>query len=182
MYTKEEEIIHFLFIAFNDLKRKKEDINLVFHSIMVGIMLKNISCDEDTVYIGYLHDVIEDTKYTYNDILNKFGKTIADGVCILSEDQTIKDYVERKANLILKLRNADENILLVEIADKLQNLISDYDLYLKNGKNALITEADNYDNLKWYYLELQKIFNEKISNNVLLDRFNKMIKEYFCEE
>ena len=182
MYTKEEEIIHFLFIAFNNLKRKKEDIDLVFHSIMVGIMLKNISCDEDTVYIGYLHDVIEDTKYTYNDILNKFGKNIADGVRILSENQTIKDYVERKANFVSKLRNADENILLVEVADKLQNLISDYNLYLKNGKNALITEADNFDNLKWYYLELQKIFNEKISSNVLLDRFNELVKEYFCEE
>ncbi len=182
MYTKEEEIIHFLFIAFNNLKRKKEDIDLVFHSIMVGIMLKNISCDEDTVYIGYLHDVIEDTKYTYNDILNKFGKNIADGVRILSENQTIKDYVERKANFVSKLRNADENILLVEVADKLQNLISDYNLYLKNGKNALITEADNFDNLKWYYLELQKIFNEKLSKNTLLDRFNKMIKEYFCDE
>ena len=50
MYTKEEEIIHFLFIAFDGLKRQKENIDLVFHSIMVGIMLKNISCDEDTVY------------------------------------------------------------------------------------------------------------------------------------
>ncbi len=182
MYTKEEEIIHFLFVAFNGLKRKKEDIDMVFHSIMVGIMLKNVSCDEDTVYIGYLHDVIEDTKYTYDDLLNKYGKKIADGVRILSEDQSIKDYAERKANFVSQLKNADKNVLLVEVAGKLQNLVSDYDLYLKNGKNALITEADSYENFKNYYLELQKIFNEKISSNVLLDRFNELVKEYFCEE
>ena len=49
MYKLEEEIIHFVFLAFNGMKRKKENIDLSFHSIMVGIMLKNIGCDEKTV-------------------------------------------------------------------------------------------------------------------------------------
>ena len=49
-YTLEEEIIHFVFLAFYGLKRNKEDVDLSFHSIMVGIMLKNIGCSEDIVY------------------------------------------------------------------------------------------------------------------------------------
>ena len=76
MYELEEDIIHFVFKAFLGLKRKKEDIDLSFHSIMVGNMLKNIGCDEETIFIGYLHDVIEDTKYTYEDILEKYDKNI----------------------------------------------------------------------------------------------------------
>ena len=68
MYELEEDIIHFVFMAFNNLKRAKEDISLAFHSIMVGNMLKNLGCDEEIVYIGYLHDIIEDTKYTYEDL------------------------------------------------------------------------------------------------------------------
>ena len=39
MYTKEEDVIHFVFMAFKGMKRKKEDIDLSFHSIMVGNML-----------------------------------------------------------------------------------------------------------------------------------------------
>lgn len=52
MYTFEEDILHFIFIAFKGLKRKKEDIDLVFHSVMVGNMLKNIGCSENIVYTG----------------------------------------------------------------------------------------------------------------------------------
>lgn len=179
MYTKEEEVIHFIFLAFKGLKRKKEDIDLAFHSIMVGNMLKTISCDETTILVGYLHDIIEDTDYTYDILLKKYGKEIADRVNFLSEDKTIEDYTKRKSKFISKLKTADKSILLVEIADKLQNLISDYDLYLKNGKKSLITEADNYNNLKWYYTELQKLFNERINDNPLLDRYNNIMQIYF---
>ena len=179
MYELEEDIIHFVFKAFNGLKRKKEDINLAFHSIMVGIMLKNIGCDEETVYIGYLHDIIEDTKYVYEDLLVKYGKAIADGVLELSEDKSIENYIERKKRFLKQLDKANDNIIVVEIADKLQNLISDYEQYQIYGKDFLITEAGNYEELKWYYLELKKLFNSRISNNKLLSRFNEIIYKYF---
>ena len=123
MYTKEEDVIHFVFIAFKGMKRKKEDIDLSFHSIMVGNMLKNAGCNEDTVCIGYLHDIIEDTKYTYNDILKRYGKKIADAVMSLSDDKSISDYIKRKSAFIQSLKNVDDNILTVELDDKLQNLI-----------------------------------------------------------
>ncbi len=179
MYNQEEKIIHFVFLAFDGLRRKKENIALSFHSIMVGTMLKNAGCDEKTVFIGYLHDIIEDTKYDYNYLLENFGKYIADGVLKLSEDKSIADYVERKKAFLSQLEKADDNLIIVEIADKLQNLISDYEEYKKNGKKALITEANNLEEQKWYYLELKKLFNNKVPKNELLDRYNQIIYEYF---
>ncbi len=179
MYELEEDIIHFVFKAFLGLKRKKEDIDLSFHSIMVGNMLKNIGCDEETIFIGYLHDVIEDTKYTYDDILEKYGKNIADGVLQLTEDQNITNYIDRKKEFIKRLETANDNIIVVEIADKLQNLISDYEQYKIRGKEFLVTEANNYDELKWYYLELKELFNKRINNNHLLERYNQIVYEYF---
>ncbi len=181
MYTKEEDVIHFVFIAFKGMKRKKEDIDLSFHSIMVGNMLKNIGCDEDIVCIGYLHDIIEDTKYTYNDILKHYGKKIADGVMSLSDDKSISDYVKRKTAFIQSLKSVDDNILTVELADKLQNLISDYNIYLKSGKESLATEFDNYEQLKWYHTELKKLFNSRKLNMKLLDRYNQIYEEYFTD-
>ena len=179
MYELEEDIIHFVFLAFEGLKRKKENIDLAFHSIMVGNMLKNIGCNEETIYIGYLHDIIEDTKYTYEDLLDRYGKKIADAVLALSENQNITNYVERKKEFLNRLEKANDDILIVEIADKLQNLISDYEQYKKYGKDFLVTEANNFDELKWYYLELKKLFNSRISNNQLLKRYNEIVYEYF---
>ena len=179
MFTLEENIIRFVFKAFHGLKRKKEDIDMVYHSIMVGTMLKNANCDSGIVYIGYLHDVIEDTKYTYDDILEKFGKEIADGVASLSEDKNIKDYKTRKLKFLNKLKNLDNELLMVEVADKLQNLLSDYDAFQTHGKECLTTEADNYDNMKWFYLSLKQLFNDRLGDCELLNRYNNIIKLYF---
>lgn len=179
MYTKEEEIIHFVFLAFNNMKRKKEDINLAFHSIIVGTMLKNIGCDEKIIFMGYLHDIIEDTKYTYDDLLKICDKNVADGVLKLTEDKSINNWKERKLKFIENIKSTNKDVLLVELADKLHNLVSDYKLFLKNGNISLLTECDNYQDLKWYYIELQKIFNSKLDNNILLKRYNEIIKIYF---
>lgn len=61
----------------------------------------------------------------------------------------------------------------------MQNLISDYDMYLEKGKDYLVTEANNFEELKWFYLELKKLFNDKIPSNELLVRYNEIVKEYF---
>jgi len=101
MYSKEEQAIKFVAKAFENKKRIKEDIDLSFHSISVGFMLKSIGCSENIVVSGLLHDIIEDTNYQYNDILNMFGKTIADNVLSLSEKQDIDDFKEKKMNLLI---------------------------------------------------------------------------------
>lgn len=179
MYTFEEDILHFIFIAFKGLKRKKEDIDLVFHSVMVGNMLKNIGCSENIVYTGYLHDIIEDTKYSYEDLKERYGKELADNVQKLSENTKILNYKERKEEFINRLKTYNNNLILVELADKLQNLVSDYSLFLSLGKDALPTEAKTYEEIKWFYTELKKIFNEKLEENSLLERYNDIYEKYF---
>ena len=124
-------------------------------------------------------DLIEDTEYTYETLLEKYGSDIADGVLQLSENQSISDYVERKKAFINQLETVSDNILIVEIADKLQNLISDYEQYKIEGKEFLITSAKNFDDVKWFYLELKKLFNSRIKNNRLLERYNQITYEYF---
>lgn len=53
MYIKEEQAIRLVVKAFENKKRIKENINLSFHSISVGFMLKNLGCDEDVVLDRY---------------------------------------------------------------------------------------------------------------------------------
>lgn len=76
-------------------------------------------------------------------------------------------------------KKENKNILLIELADKLHNLISDYDLWLTKGNEALATLNISYEDNKWYYLEMQKLFNQKIANNELLERYNEIVNKYF---
>lgn len=179
MYTELESAIHFVFIAFNNKKRIKEDINVAFHSITVATMLKEEQCDYDTVLTGLLHDIIEDTNYTYEDLKHRFGKKIADNVLMISENKKITDFKLRKQEFIDRLCKVPDNIIKVEIADKLHNLLSDYELYKKEGKNALATLNTTYEMNKWYYLELLKVFENRITNSKLLDRYKEIVNIYF---
>lgn len=180
MYTIEEEAIHFVFKAFNDMKRKKEDIALAFHSISVATMLLNENYDKEIVLTGLLHDIIEDSEYTYDDIKEKFGETIANNVVMLSENQTIEGFEERKNEFIERLTKVPDYIIIVELADKLQNLLSDYELFKKEGKKALATNSTTYEMSKWFYLEMLKLFESRIKEeNNLLNRYKEIINIYF---
>ena len=87
--------------------------------------------------------------------------------------------MREKKSFLEKLNTLDSDILLVELADKLQNLISDYDVFLIKGKQSLITESSNFEELRWYYISMQKLFNSKIPNNKLLERYNEIMNIYF---
>lgn len=179
MYSKEEQALRLVVKAFENKRRIKENINMAFHSITVGFMLKNIGCDEETVLTGLLHDIIEDTAYDYEYLKNNYGEKVADNVLAISEDMTIKDWRQRKIAFIENLSTKNENIILVEVADKLHNLLSDYDLWKEEGNKALATLSTSYEDNKWYYLEMKKVFNARLKENSLLNRYNEICKIYF---
>ena len=179
MYSNEETAIKFVIKAFEGQKRIKEDIDMSFHSISVGYMLKSIGCSEEIIISGFLHDIIEDTSYDYEYIKDNFGKKIANNVLILSEDITIKDFYKRKEVFIEKILQSNEDILLIELADKLHNLLSDYDLWKEKGNAALKTLDTTYEMNKWFYLKFKEIFNNRLKENELLSRYNNITKLYF---
>lgn len=80
----------------HDLQRRKTDnVLMIFHSFTVGMMLKDSNMSEDCVIAGILHDVVEDTKYTLNDIKKEFGDNVAKIVEEVTEDKSLP-WEERK--------------------------------------------------------------------------------------
>ena len=179
MYNLEEEAIRLVIKAFEGQKRLKEDINTSVHSITVGFMLKEIGAKPNTIVGGLLHDIIEDTQYDYNYIEKIYNKEIADLVQAVSENQNIKIWKERKIEFLDRMRHANEDVLLIKLADKFHNLISDYETWQKEGNESLKTMVASYEENKWYYLEMKKLFNEKLKSNSLLERYNNICKIYF---
>lgn len=168
MYTKVEEAIMFATRAHQGQKRK-DGTDFICHPIAVGYMVKEIGLDDKYVIIGFLHDIIEDTRFNYNDIKKSFGEEIADAVRQLSEDKKIKDYKLRKSAFIEQIKKLDENILQVECADKLHNLLYDYNI------NPTILN-DYSEHRRWFYFEIQKLLKKKNIKGELMDRLNAMIK------
>ena len=105
--------------------RKDGQLPYVVHPVTVALILSRYTGDEDTIIAGLLHDVLEDTHVTAEEIEQAFGEKVRDIVLDVTEpDLPGLSWETRNARYLRRLQAAPRPSLLVSGADKTANLIS----------------------------------------------------------
>ncbi|QDV34332.1 HD domain-containing protein [Tautonia plasticadhaerens] len=107
--------------------RKSSGVPYIQHPIAVAWMLDRLGFDEDVVIAGLLHDVVEDTEATLDDVRGRFGARVADLVGHCSEEKLDAEgrkrpWADRKREHLELLRSAPIEAKAIVLADKLHNL------------------------------------------------------------
>ena len=164
-------------------RRKGKDIPYILHPLEAMGIVATITDDQELIAAAALHDLIEDTNVTYDDIKAEFGKRIAD--IVLSEsNNSIANYDnlswhEIREKTMEKLKVASIDSKIVALGDKLSNIRAIYTDYKILG-NALWDRFNEKNPLehKWRYVELTKCFDE-LKDTEACKEFKHLVSKVF---
>lgn len=192
-------------------QRRKSGEPYILHPIAVAkIVADDIGLGAPSIAAALLHDVVEDTKYTIDDIESIHGMQIAkivDGltkISSLKKDKNVSFQAENFRKMLLTL-NDDARVIIIKIADRLHNMqtmdimprhkqvkIASETLYIyaplahRVGMYNIKTELEDLG-LKYtepeVYDEIQQRVQENLdSQEEFIDRFIKLTKKYLRRE
>ncbi len=154
MDIKEKAKLFAIEAHMGQVRKSEPDKPMIIHPISVGQLLENFGYDENVVAAGYLHDVVEDTKYTMKDIEREFGKDIANLVNDASEPDKSLTWEERKKYIIEHTKKLPLRNKLVICADKINNLEDLFLKFEKSGKRDFSAFKKGETFQKWYYTSI----------------------------
>ena len=196
--------------AHKDQRRKSGEA-YIFHPIAVAkIVASEIGLDATSIAAALLHDVVEDTKYTLEDLREMFGETVAkivDGltkISSLKKDKDVSLQAENFRKMLLTL-NDDVRVIIIKIADRLHNMqtmdamrpdkqvkIASETLYIyaplahRIGLYNIKTELEDlglkYTEPEVYQDILTKIKESKEEQDAYIKEFSKVIQDSLDKE
>lgn len=150
-----DEAIQFAVKAHSGQLRKGSARPYILHPLETMNILNSMNADTNLLIAGVLHDTIEDTAATADEILEQFGFDVATLVSAHSEDKS-KTWQERKTAAIAEAANSEPRLQMLILADKVSNLRSMARDFRELGDKLWERFNAPKEKQSWYYFGLKE--------------------------
>lgn len=164
MMDKVTKAIEFAAKAHDGMIRKKDKTPYILHPLEAAVIVGTMTDDRDVISAAVLHDVVEDTDITIEEVEVEFGSRVRELVESETEDKRADLPPEntwriRKEESLEELANCgDTDVLVLWLGDKLANMRSFYRIWKTEG-DSMWQAFNQKDPLqqKWYYTTIAEL-------------------------
>ena len=164
--------------------RKGTEIPYIVHPMEAATIVATMTNDRNILAAAVLHDVVEDTEYTIDDIRNEFGEDIAKLVSAESENKredlpSESTWKIRKQETLNHLKTASRAEKMIALGDKLSNIRAMHRDYLSIGDKLWerFNQKDKSEHA-WYYLGVAECLHE-LKDTVAYQEYVDLTKKVF---
>ena len=183
--TKVEQAILFAVNAHAGTTRKGKGTPYVLHPLEAAAVAGRVSENEDVLAAAILHDTVEDTSVTLEEIREQFGERVAFLVAGESENKREElppeeTWLIRKQETVAHLKQADRDTKIVCLGDKISNLRE-----IANDKDTLGEAIWQRFHQKdpamhrWYYASLLEILEEELGDIAPIREYRLLLHKIF---
>ncbi len=169
---------------FRKERLSDKPLPVLIHTEGTAENLMAMGAEEDLVIAGQLHDALEDTDLTEEEILKQFGPNVLRLVKAMTEPK-YKSWLRRKKYKIKALRTGDMDLKLLGAADHCDNLLSILEALYREGLSTAEEFAEgkvwanfkqDYKMQKWYHQESCKAIFANVPYEMLHPLFGKYMR------
>ena len=168
-------------------QKRRDGSPYVTHALAAAIITAEMGLDEDSIIAALLHDCIEDTAITHDEIAKEFGSAVADiveGVTKLAKIEFISAEEQQMENLrkMLMAMAKDIRVILIKIADRLHNMRTmEFQSEDKQRKKSLetmeiyapIAHRLGMQKIKWELEDISLLYLDPIGYREIMDVLDK---------
>jgi len=183
MYTyKVEQAIKAAALLHQDQLRKGAvPLPYVTHLVAVLLIVRDYTDDETTLVAALLHDTLEDTDYTAEELKADFGNDVANLVLTLTEparngEQRIP-WLEVKKTYASQLKKGPKEAVIIAAADKAHNFRTTVEEYYDNHDRFIKDFGPHLEDRLEAYQTIANVINNRLSDGIVHE-FNHTWKEY----
>lgn len=185
---KVTKAIEFAAMAHDGMVRKKEKTPYILHPLEAAVIVGSMTDDRDVISAAVLHDVVEDTEITIEEIEEKFGSRVRALVESETEDKRADLPPEdtwkiRKEESLCELAACDDrDVLMLWLGDKLSNMRSFYRIW-KNEGDGMWQSFNQKDpaQQEWYYSRIAEL-TSSLKDYPAWQEYNGLLNIVFGKE
>ena len=170
MKTNQDKITEawfFASVAHKEQKYPGEQLPYVTHlgNVMLEVMgvASTFENPELALCCAILHDTIEDTEVTYEELLKEFGEAVANGVMALTKNETLETKREQMLDSLERIKQQPKEVWIVKMADRVANLGEPPHYWKLEKREAYRAEAQ----IIWDYLhEANEMMAERLKGKI----------------